>query len=415
MPIVNSNVSPQSIDLGDGEILQSNGNAIQNNNIAKPIEQKATPANEDNKEPDKIDNLDPAFDLGIKDESQKYEYENGLSVSIDGVDYTINEKHQLIDESGKVIKDAADVDSYLKGFEEHEDANFINAIAEKLNIDLVDENNNPVSFDNTPEGVAELFNEVVNNRVNDIKQEAINELVTSYPSLRDVINHAILNNGDLTSYGKTVDVSSFTIDDDRNKAIDIIKLSFETFNKKGDVDNYIEYLENADKLYEVANSELSAIKEKQASDSEDLQRKAQEVKDREAKAIEDYWNNVKSVIDNGTLGKYNIPKNIIVKQGDKNVTLTRNDFFNYLYKPNANGVTKYQEDLQSRSSDVSLNDDLIRAYLMFTKGDYSSIVDMAVNEKTVKQLKLHSSNLKMTKNNVKPTNKKSSNNNLLLD
>ena len=52
---------------------------------------------------------------------------------------------------------------------------------------------------------------------------------------------------------------------------------------------------------------------------------------------------------------------------------------------------------------------------MFTKGDYSSIVDMAVNEKTVKQLKLHSSNLKMTKNNVKPTNKKSSNNNLLLD
>lgn len=71
--------------------------------------------------------------------------------------------------------------------------------------------------------------------------------------------------------------------------------------------------------------------------------------------------------------------------------------------------------MQSRSSDVSLNDDLIRAYLMFTKGDYSSIVDMAVNEKTVKQLKLHSSNLKMTKNNVKPTNKKSSNNNLLLD
>ena len=61
----------------------------------------------------------------------------------------------------------------------------------------------------------------------------------------------------------------------------------------------------------------------------------------------------------------------------------------------------YERDLEKMDENAQLQDQLLRAYLTFTGGSYSSLVAMAANKADVKRLRLTASTKK--KSNVKVT------------
>ena len=113
----------------------------------------------------------------------------------------------------------------------------------------------------------------------------------------------------------------------------------------------------------------------------------------EQKAIEDstnYWNGVKQVIDSHKIAGYQIPDTIIVERDGKKVSVTSNDFFNYLYRTDKDGLTGYARDVKATKPEDALQDEILRAYLKFTGGTYADLVKMAINEEKVKTLRLQS-------------------------
>ena len=59
-----------------------------------------------------------------------------------------------------------------------------------------------------------------------------------------------------------------------------------------------------------------------------------------------------------------------------------------MYQVDSNGKSRYDNDLAKESLENRRNDAILRAYLKFVGGNYTNLVDMAINDKEVKKLKL---------------------------
>lgn len=341
------------------------------------------------------------------DEKPLHDIEVGTVIEFDNNSYTIDATGNLVDANGAIFKEAKDVDSFIKEYgSESDDAQergTIDVIRDAVGIDLFDEEGNPVQFDDTPEGIAAYVKAVNEHQFAAAQEAAINTMFEQIPSLEDYINYVRLN-GTHVGFGEVTDRSNISLDKDNiSQQESIIRTSFAEFNKRGDVEAYIKYLKDSGSLYDVANEELDALKEK---DKEEAELRAQEVAEREAAEIEElqeYWNSVKETIDSGIIGKYKIPENIIIKKDGKTVTRSRDDFFNYLYRVDNKGISQYEYDRQKENPKDKLNDEILRALLKFTGGSYSNLVDMAINEKEVKKIILQKRNtsaktIRITKN-----------------
>jgi hypothetical protein len=330
------------------------------------------------------------------DDKPLHDIEAGTVIEFDNNSYTVDTNGNLVDANGAIFKEAKDVDAFIKeyGSEESttEEVGNFEAIRNAVGVDVLDEEGNPIQFDNTPEGIAAYVKAVNEHQFAAAQEAAINTIFEEIPSLEDYINYVRLN-GSHVGFGEITDRSNITLDKDNiSQQESIIRASFNEFNKRGDVEAYIKYLKDSGSLYDVAEEELNALKDK---DKEEAELRAQEVAEREAAEIEElqeYWNDVKETIDSGIIGKYKIPENIIIKKDGKTVTRSREDFFNYLYKVDNKGISQYERDREQENPKDKLNDEILRALLKFTGGSYSNLVDMAVNEKEVKKIILQKRN-----------------------
>lgn len=73
---------------------------------------------------------------------------------------------------------------------------------------------------------------------------------------------------------------------------------------------------------------------------------------------------------------------------DKRLLVLLKTFFNYIYLVDNEGKSAYQRDLEAETPETLRDDNILRAYLKFVGGNYSNLVDMAINEKQVTKLKL---------------------------
>ena len=126
---------------------------------------------------------------------------------------------------------------------------------------------------------------------------------------------------------------------------------------------------------------------------------------------EKYWKGVKEVIDSRNIAGYKIPDTIIINKDGKKISVTPDDFFKYIYQIDKNGKSRYQYDLENETPEARRNDSILRAYLKFVGGSYSNLVDMAINDKEVKKLKLiaktrNTTGIKITKPNSDKNNGK---------
>ena len=306
----------------------------------------------------------------------------GDTVNVDGVNYTIDAEGNAIAADGTVFRTATELAELIA--QNGSEPSVLNQLQTRFGSDFKDENGNPIVFDDNEEGIAAYVETVVQSRVKEAQAAAINNLFETYPQVEQVINHLKLN-GTLDDFVEIPDRSQITVSkDNEEQQATFIREEWKLSGKKGDVNKFIDYCKNAGILYDTAVESKEAVDS--IYESRLAEQKAQvEAKEAAAAAEEKaYWDNVEKTISKGELLGYSIPEQIQCNKDGKKVMLSRKDFLKYVSTPvDSEGNTAYMLDEAKVDSDARMQDDLLRAYLRFTGGDYASLVGMAVNKQKV--------------------------------
>lgn len=306
----------------------------------------------------------------------------GDTVNIDGVDYTIDANGNAVDADETVFRTAAELAELIA--QNGSEPSVLDQLQTRFGSDFKDEDGNPIVFDNNAEGIAAYVDTVVQSRIAKAQTAALNNLFETYPQVEQVINHLKLN-GTLEDFVEIPDRSSITVSkDNEEQQATFIREEWKLSGKKGDVNKFIDYCKNAGILYDTAVESKEAVDS--IYESRLAEQKAQvEAKEAAAAAEEkEYWDNVEKTISKGELLGYSIPEQIQCNKDGKKVMLSRKDFLKYVSTPvDSEGNTAYMLDEAKVDSNARMQDDLLKAFLKFTGGNYASLVGMAVNKHKV--------------------------------
>ena len=306
----------------------------------------------------------------------------GDTINVDAVDYTIDAEGNAIAADGTVFRTATELAELIA--QNGSEPSVLNQLQTRFGSDFKDENGNPIVFDDNEEGIAAYVETVVQSIVKEAQTAAINNLFETYPQVEQVINHLKLN-GTLDDFVEIPDRSQITVSkDNEEQQATFIREEWKLSGKKGDVNKFIDYCKNAGILYDTAVESKEAVDS--IYESRLAEQKAQvEAKEAAAAAEEKaYWDNVEKTISKGELLGYSIPEQIQCNKDGKKVMLSRKDFLKYVSTPvDSEGNTAYMLDEAKVDSDARMQDDLLKAFLRFTGGDYASLVGMAVNKQKV--------------------------------
>lgn len=355
---------------GDGEKPDNHGNTGEGN--------KGDEGNkEDNKDGDNADvNL-----------------EAGTSIEVGEDTYTVDENGNLLDKNGNIFKEAKDVKSWLNEFENVTDTDkdniSIETIQEAVGVQITDDDDKPIEFENNPEGIKAYIDAVIETAKEEHFETAINTLYQKYPILNDVLNYYIANGNSLEGFGEVPDRSNITIDDSNEAQQEaIIRTAWEEQGRKGDVESYIAYLKSSGTLLATAKEELVGLQEADEQYRKNIEEEAERNEAERLQRLENYWNGVHDVIKSRTIAGYQIPESIIISRNGQKLSVTPEDFFDYIYRVDKDGKSAYERDLATETPESRRDDEILRAYLKFVGGNYSNLVDMAINKEKVNRLKL---------------------------
>lgn len=319
--------------------------------------------------------------------------EAGTSIEVGEDTYTVDENGNLLDKNGNIFKEAKDVKAWLDEFENvtdtDKDSISIENIQEAIGVQITDDNDKPVEFENTPEGIKAYVDAVIETAKEEHFETAINTLYQKYPILNDVLNYYIANGNSLEGFGEVPDRSNITIDDSNEAQQEaIIRTAWEEQGRKGDVESYIAYLKSSGTLLATAKEELTGLQEADAQYRKQIEEEAERKETKRLQKLENYWNGVHDVIKSRSIAGYQIPESIIINRNGQKLSVTPEDFFNYIYRVDKDGKSAYERDLATETVESRRDDEILRAYLKFVGGNYSNLVDMAINKEKVNRLKL---------------------------
>lgn len=367
---------------------------------------------EDKKEPDNKDKGSNGDNNDNNDDKNgKLDLSEGQIVEIGDDSYTVDKEGNLVDKDGNIFKEAKDVQDFLKEFEvddtdSNEELNIDN-IQKALGIELTDDNDKPIQFENTVEGVKSYVNSVIEAQKKDIAEAAVSAVFTKYPIVEQFLNYYIANGDSYEGFGQTPDRSNITIDDNNEaQQENIIRTAWKERNMAGDVESYIQYLKASNILASTARNELKALQESDKQKRDEYEKEAKRVEEEKAKSLKEYWDGVANVITSRKIAGYEIPEQILITRDGKKLTATPKDFFNYVYQVDKDGKSAYAKDFAKLTPEQKRDDEILRAFLTFTGGTYANLIDMAIKEEKIKTLKLHAKESKKNSVRVKPATKK---------
>lgn len=355
-------------NLDNGQVENPNGGE----NINEPPAGKEKDGNNGNDNPTKL--------------------EEGTTLEIGDTKYTVDKDGNVIDSNGNIFKEASQVSEWMKEFENVEENTSdisIDSIKAAIGIEITDDNDKPIVFDNTVEGIKSYVDSVIETSKQEHYDTAINTLYQKYPIVKDVINYYVANGNSLEGFGQVPDRSGIEIDENNEAQQEqIIRTAWSERKQRGDVNSYINYLKSSGTLLATAKEELDGLKEADAQYKRDIEAKAAAEEKEKIETLERYWNGVHNIIKSRKIAGYQIPESIVITRDGQKLSVTPEDFFNYIYRVDKEGKSAYERDLEAETPDVRRDDEILRAYLKYVGGNYSNLVDMAINEKNVATLKL---------------------------
>lgn len=373
----------------------------QNNNAKEPSVLNSENNNNINPKGEEGDSSDDKSDKPNGDgQSDDSSLKEGSVVTVGEDSYTVDANGNLLDKDNNIFKSSNEVAEWLAQFEtvdDDEDADAINLanIQKAIGIDLSDENGNPVEFENSIEGIKSYINGVVEANREENYRTAFNSIQQQYPFIDDVINYWVANNNSLEGYNEIPDRSKIEVIPNNTAQHEaIIRQAWAESKRPGNIEDYLQYLKSSGNLEAVARDELKGLQQLDADYRERIAQQAEEVEAQQQQYIAEYWKSVQDIVQGGKIAGYDIPETISVNRDGRTIAVGRNEFFNYLYQVDGEGKSMYQRDIEATDETVQLQDQLLRAYLMFTGGSYADLVTMADNKNKVKHLKLTAKNSK---------------------
>ncbi len=315
----------------------------------------------------------------------------GTKLEVEDKTYTIDDKGNAVDAEGNIFKKAEEVSDWIKSFEVENPSedNTLENIQKALDVEITDESGKPIEYENTPAGIQQYVNDVVETAREEIASDTIKQLYAQFPFAKDIIDYYVANGNSLDGYGVMPDRSGIEIDDNNVAQQEaIIRTAWKENGQKGDVERYIKYLKDSNSLAETAKAELAGLQEKDENARKQLEAKAAAKHQQDVENEVKYWQSVKDVIDSKNIGGYQISDTIVRNINGQKQSATLNDFYNYIHRTDKDGLTEYNKDLLKRKPEDALASDILQAYLTFTGGDYTSLVKKAVNENNVNTLRL---------------------------
>lgn len=407
------------LDTGKTGQLDANGNAVDditgnsngdgNNGDANKDKQTSSSTGgqtKDTKNPDDAN-------------ANEHDLEEGTVIEDGDNKYTVDKDGNLIDDKGNIFKAKNEVAAYLKEFEvedtSNEDKIDVKSIQELVGVSVTSEDGKPVTFDNTPQGVASYVQSVLDLKRDEFAKAGVNKLFEDYPVVSDFLNYYVANGNSFEGFGELRDRSGIEVDENNvSQQEAIVREAFKEFNRRGNVDKYIQYLKDSNELFNVAKEELEALQKADNDVREANAKEALRVKAEEEKQLVEFWNGVKECIDKRQIAGYRIPETVIIERNGKQISTTPEDFFNYVYQVDDKGLSRYENDLMKLSPAERRDEELLKAWLKYTGKGYDSLIEMAVSDKEAKKLKLTASQRKSTRGAIKIT-KPDSKNDVLKD
>lgn len=407
------------LDTGKTGQLDANGNAIDDitgngngdSNNGDANKDKQTPSSTGGQTKD-TKNPDDAT-------ANEHDLEEGTIIEDGDNKYTVDKDGNLIDDKGNIFKAKNEVAAYLKEFEvedtSNEDKIDVKSIQELVGVSVTSEDGKPVTFDNTPQGVASYVQSVLDLKRDEFAKAGVNKLFEDYPVVSDFLNYYVANGNSFEGFGELRDRSGIEVDENNvSQQEAIVREAFKEFNRRGNVDKYIQYLKDSNELFNVAKEELEALQKADNDVREANAKEALRVKAEEEKQLVEFWNGVKECIDKRQIAGYRIPETVIIERNGKQISTTPEDFFNYVYQVDDKGLSRYENDLMKLSPAERRDEELLKAWLKYTGKGYDSLIEMAVSDKEAKKLKLTASQRKSTRGAIKIT-KPDSKNDVLKD
>ena len=324
----------------------------------------------------------------------------GDTLEFEGSTYTVDKDGNLVDDKGSIFKQANEVSDWLKSMDV-DDNNQVDgglnlaSIQEALGVTVTDSDGKVVEFTDDADGVKAYVNSVIDLKSNELQTAAINKLYSDNPLLKQFNDYVQLT-GSPRGFGEIPDRSGIQVEKD-NEAQQVanIRMAAQEFGNKSLNENYIKYLRDSGGLYDEARNQLQALAEKDIAVRKEIETRAAAKRQEEAENVANYWKNVSNVINGRMIAGYKLPESFTKEVNGQKVVITPNDFYNYLSKASeqdadGNRVTGYQKDLSNLSDADYLNRELLDAWLMFTGGTYKDLIDMAVKEDKVRQLRVKS-------------------------
>ena len=382
----NKESSEEKTSINNEPKVDENGNPIQDVNQNQPNNNEEN-TNEENTNEENTNEKDKE-----NPNEEDIKLEEGNTVTVEDKTYTVDKDGNLVDDKGNIFKKAEEVKDWLKEFsvdETKDDEINLDNIQKALDYEVTDEDGNPITYENNIEGVKAYINDVIETSKLEHYETAINTLYQKYPILQEVLNYYIANGNSLEGFTETPDRSNITIDDtNEEQQIEIIKTLWKEQGIKGDVTQYINYLKNASILTSTAKEALDTLKSIDAENKKAYEEEAERRKQESYEAEVEHWTNIKNIIDSKEIAGYKIPDSITISRNGQKISVTPNDFFNYIYRVDNENKSAYQRDLEAEEPSKRLNDEILRAYLKFTGGSYADLVNMAINQEKVNNLKL---------------------------
>ena len=301
----------------------------------------------------------------INEQGQVVLSKESLDKYIDTGEVLLDAQGNQIDETGKIIKPASEVNVANTIIELSK-----NAIEQELGFTLLDSEGKPKSYSNSVEGSTELLKDVATNAT----VNAVTAFLNSNPELKDVYFH-LANGGKLDDYtSSNVDYTAVDVTTlDRTGKLNYIKQSFEQQGLKN-AGSLIKTLEQSsdEALTQAAADAIITLKQVSEDAKVEREREYQLNQQKEAQALEEYWNNVNSVITNGKLKDINIPN------------AEKEDFFKYLAVPiNSKGESQEMIDAEKEDNE----DRLLLSYLRFKKFNLNDLVNLKAKTNRLEQLR----------------------------
>lgn len=374
------------------------------NNPENPVVETTTgEATDLNKEPDKsVDTTTQETvettkteELADKSVEEKpIEYAEGTEVTIGNDVYTFDKDGNLVDKDNNVFKTKDEVADFFKEFtveesKEQKPSYDLETVHSLLGVDVFDEKGKAVQFENTEEGIKQYIDAVMEIKTDEAANAGVNQLFEQYPILKDFLTYYVANGNSAVGFDQVKDRSAITLDETNEAQQEaIIREAYKEFGRGGNVDTYIQYLKDTKQLAAVAKSELESLQNADAARKEEYDRRAAEQQQQAQEQEIAYWQNVHDTISNRVIGGYKIPETVVIERDGKQVAVTPDDFFNYLYQVDKDGNSRYMYDLAKQDPKQRFDDEILRAWLTYTGKGYNSLIDMAVANKQVEKLKL---------------------------